>query len=307
MLEHILLWVTTFALSSLFLVYMWKYSFGRHPPWAFRLALAVVTIGGFSLFFYLFLKSPPATPFSKYDRVNFIGSFLAFLFMQVLRVFLEQLDIKARDRKFGFTVTIFLKNASDLFMNLTLFFGIYVIIIYVSVSTSEKEYWSYAWAGYTLSILSIIRILKFRIIDDLFRRRLGQGGSFIGPTTSVSTTLLQGIYNFLFRAYFMIAFSFACIYLLIYFNNGLPSTGNAPFEIAHPSGDLLVDFIYFSVVTMSTVGYGDILPVTAIPKLVSIFQILLGYFFLGSTFSYIFFVISARSDGINANLGKGEK
>jgi hypothetical protein len=95
----------------------------------------------------------------------------------------------------------------------------------------------------------------------------------------------------------MIALSFACIYLLIYFDTN--PTGERPFTIMHASNNLLVDFIYFSVVTVSTVGYGDILPVAVLPKLVSIFQILLGYFFIGSSFSYIFFVLTGLPGATN--------
>jgi len=41
-----------------------------------------------------------------------------------------------------------------------------------------------------------------------------------------------------------------------------------------------LDFLYFSTITISTVGYGDILPNSTIVRVVVIFEILLGQFLL---------------------------
>ena len=40
------------------------------------------------------------------------------------------------------------------------------------------------------------------------------------------------------------------------------------------------EFIYFSFVTMTTLGYGDIRPVTPLPRLLTIFQACLGLYFI---------------------------
>jgi hypothetical protein len=173
----------------------------------------------------------------------------------------------------------------------TVFSAIYVMIIYSSAY--DKENTIFSTLGYLLSTLCILKILKYRIYDDLYRRWLHLGGSYIGSSTSAPTTLLQGIYNVLFRAYLAIALSFACIYLLLYFGPLIPS-GEKPFHVTNKSGNLFVDFIYSSIITMSTVGYGDISPIGVVPKLLCAFQVLLGYFFVGTTFAYVFYVIGSR-------------
>jgi hypothetical protein len=48
--------------------------------------------------------------------------------------------------------------------------------------------------------------------------------------------------------------------------------------IDHPVGD--ADFIYYSFVTLATVGYGEILPVTAQAKSFIILEIVTGVFYL---------------------------
>ncbi|HEY3276709.1 MAG TPA: hypothetical protein VGJ94_08820, partial [Syntrophorhabdaceae bacterium] len=168
--EKFLLWIITVVMSTSFIIYMWKYSYGQDPPKYFRLILGTVTFGGFIFFSYLFAKLDKITPFTYYDVSNFIGLMIAFSFMQGLRSFLDQLDTKSRVGHFDISKRFLKKNLADLFKNITLFFGIYVIILYVSVN--KNEYWFYAVPGYLLSILSVMRILKFRIIDDLFHQKL---------------------------------------------------------------------------------------------------------------------------------------
>lgn len=53
-------------------------------------------------------------------------------------------------------------------------------------------------------------------------------------------------------------------------------SGGTAFVIVNPCGLPYFDFIYYSVITITTVGYGDIMPVTWPAKLMTITEILFG-------------------------------
>ena len=273
--------------------YSWRYSFGRHPSKKFSIVLGIVIAFSLLYYSYLFIVCPIKPIYTFNHKANIFGLFVVFMLLQILRAILDQLDVKAIDGRINFDKASFRKNVRDLFINITLFSAIYTMILYTSFYNTS--YFSYKIAGYTLSAFCIIRVLKFRIYDDLYKRWLHDHGSFIGQATSIPTTLLQGIYNTLFRSYIIISLSFASIYTLLH-NNAIIVTGRNIFYIKNESGNIFVDFVYYSIITMSTVGYGDISPITEVPKLICASQILLGYFFIGSTFAYIFFVISLQAN-----------
>jgi hypothetical protein len=49
----------------------------------------------------------------------------------------------------------------------------------------------------------------------------------------------------------------------------------------------LIDFCYFSAITMTTVGYGDILPNSRLVRLVVMFQTLVGVFYVGFALTFL--------------------
>ncbi len=55
--------------------------------------------------------------------------------------------------------------------------------------------------------------------------------------------------------------------------------GDPYFHISNPTRELY-DFLYFSIVTVSTLGYGDIVPVRLESKLLIMIQTVIGYLFL---------------------------
>lgn len=316
-----------------------KYAFGKKITKKIKIIL-IITVGLAASYYslILFTYRPKETALEEYLRSNLLGLFLLFLFIQFLRVVLDQADFKARYKKLIFGKEYVIKNLVDMLINFIVYSVIYLLIIYSSVKQNKS--YLYSIIAYVISVCSILRILKYRIIDDFYKRWLLKGGSFIGPATSVATTFLQLVCNALLRAYVIIALSFACIYLLIYFDsfpvaeqnkNGIEYANitsqscpiqvsnsaiqrikidengntsldwdkyeNKAFYITNNSGNLFIDFIYFSFITMSTVGYGDILPIGIIPKIICIIQILLGYFFIGSTFALVTYVISVHGKG----------
>jgi hypothetical protein len=83
----------------------------------------------------------------------------------------------------------------------------------------------------------------------------------------------ETLLNFV-KLYVISIFSFSFLYTI------LESMGDVHhFNISNPT-ILLFDFFYFSVVTVSTLGYGDITPMSLIAKLIVMAQTIIGYLFL---------------------------
>lgn len=74
------------------------------------------------------------------------------------------------------------------------------------------------------------------------------------------------------------AFGFATIYFFM---------GAEHFFHENHTQHQLIDYLYFSVVTFTTLGYGDIVPATAISKVVVTVEVLSGYIMLGLFISLI--------------------
>jgi hypothetical protein len=142
--------------------------------------------------------------------------------------------------------------------------------------------------GYIFCSFIIFKVAKFRVYDDLFLRALGRNkSSYIGLSSNPTANLLQGLFNVLLRTYFYVTISFGCIYTIMI--GGDYNTAGEVFHIAEAgkSGNVFLDFIYFSVVTISTVGYGDISPKNATAKMLCVVEILMGYFFIAMLLSII--------------------
>ncbi|MDD3312986.1 potassium channel family protein [Pseudodesulfovibrio sp.] len=57
--------------------------------------------------------------------------------------------------------------------------------------------------------------------------------------------------------------------------------GSVPFGFGHDEGELFLNSLYYTVVSMTTLGFGDIVPVTWDGKLILIFQSLVSYVMFG--------------------------
>ena len=92
--------------------------------------------------------------------------------------------------------------------------------------------------------------------------------------------------------YLMIGLFFAFVFLgIAVINDGVFFTQSATQEPA--------DFVYFSYVTMLTIGYGDLTPVTDIGRMLAVMDGLLGQVFLVTTIARLvsLFSIPGRSSG----------
>jgi voltage-gated potassium channel len=80
-------------------------------------------------------------------------------------------------------------------------------------------------------------------------------------------------------AYLLLALLFAQLYLCLLTWD--PASFSLPVEAAlRPTHLLQADMTYFSLVTLATVGYGDILPVTNTARMLAMFQAVVGQFYV---------------------------
>jgi len=274
-------------LLSTLSVHVFKYSFivkDQKPSRWYNLSKILILLLSFAYFGYAFWIKHTS---DHNSIINIAGIYLSLITLQLLRAFLDSLEQRHYQ---GFANISIIQNAGGAFANIVVFTGVYAAILH-----GESNI--FRLSGVLLASFNIFKILKYRLYDDFYLRSLDKSGSYLINMKNIEInpkiTLLQGIYNVFLRAYFFVTLSFACIYAIMVKG----SYDHCPdvFIINNRSGNLLVDFLYFSIVTISTVGYGDISPVGIIPKIITAFEIAIGYFFLGMTFALIINRYSSRS------------
>lgn len=96
---------------------------------------------------------------------------------------------------------------------------------------------------------------------------------FISTRHQVSTDVIMAAVC----GYFLLGFMWAFVFLF------LESAQPGSFRIAHDGVPASNDFIYFSFVTMTTVGYGDNLPVSNAARSLAILEAVMGQLYLAVT------------------------
>src|SRR5215813_9047833 len=80
-------------------------------------------------------------------------------------------------------------------------------------------------------------------------------------------------------AYLLIALSFAALYTLVFHLD--PQSFRLPEWIKGESIEAVsTDMIYFSLVTLATLGYGDILPSSPFTQMLAVLEAVIGQFFM---------------------------
>jgi len=80
-------------------------------------------------------------------------------------------------------------------------------------------------------------------------------------------------------SYLLIAFSFAQVYLLVL--GWVPDSFQLPIPADQRTPQALQgDMIYFSLITLATVGYGDILPTTDLTRTLAVIEAVIGQFYV---------------------------
>ena len=149
----------------------------------------------------------------------------------------------------------------------------------------SKHYWILAKykLRYMLSLPALIDLVaifpKFRII------RLFKLYHYMHGTPSLFQALIKKRFEFIFLGYllFGIVFSFGTLFYALEF--GINKNLNS-----------YLDAIYWALVTVSTVGYGDISPVTDLGKIISMFGIVFGIAMISFVTSVMVSAFSERFD-----------
>ena len=118
--------------------------------------------------------------------------------------------------------------------------------------------------AYGLSMIALVALTPFVIVKRLVAH----------PFVNIDTVAGAADIYLLFGLFFAVVYSFVGAYLS--HGSGLPA--QAFFIASRPvAGN---DFIYYSFVTLTTVGYGDIVASTEIGRMLSITEALLGQLYL---------------------------
>ena len=123
------------------------------------------------------------------------------------------------------------------------------------------------WLGLTISIILVQRIVEFAIVyaRNFIHNKGRIFTHFENPTRRGEWLLLMFMFNIT-----QIVFIFALWYRFISLNN--PNAFSVPLGI--------LDSLYFSAVTFLTIGFGDIVPLGTMPKLLVLFQGMLTFYIL---------------------------
>lgn len=109
--------------------------------------------------------------------------------------------------------------------------------------------------------------------------------------------------------YLLIGYVFAFCYLLLEecCPGSIVSGGQAPgLDDSLRLGRGGPEFIYFSFATLTTLGYGDILPISPLARSLTILEVLGGQLYLAAFVARLVGVMRARSDGEHSDTGKGD-
>jgi len=160
---------------------------------------------------------------------------------------------------------------------------------FIISSDPEESYTQRYWRvvrsklRYMISLPALIDLIaifpKFRIV------RLLKLYHYMHGASSLFNALLKKRFEFIFLGYMLlgVTFTFGSIFYLL------------EFGINEALGSYL-DAIYWALVTISTVGYGDISPVTELGKVVSMFGIIFGIAMISFMTSVMVSAFSQRFD-----------
>jgi len=81
--------------------------------------------------------------------------------------------------------------------------------------------------------------------------------------------------------YLILGHSWAFLYLM------LESSSPGSFNFGDEAASLHLQFLYFSFVTLTTVGYGDVIPLSPAAKMCSVLEAILGQFYVAVVVAYL--------------------
>ncbi len=232
--------------------------------------------------FFRLLLEDANSPYKKY-----FDYFMIFLILGSITILIASKTVEIPEWLIGF----------ELYFVTSIFAIEYLLRLWVShdihktiIASSKEKSSSTAYMSliksklrYILSLPALIDLIaifpKFRII------RLFKLYHYMHGTSSLFKALTKKRFEFIFLAYllFGIVFTFGSLFYVLEFgiNKELHS---------------YLDALYWALVTVSTVGYGDISPVTDIGKVISMFGIVFGIAMISFVTSVMVSAFSERFD-----------
>ena len=231
--------------------------------------------------FFRALLEDVNSPYKKYFDMFMIGLIVISISILIMSKS-EKIPDWLVEFDLYFVTAIF---ALEYLLRLWISHDIHKYIVSSEESSMSGKYWTVLKAKlrYMITLPALIDLIaifpKFRII------RLLKLYHYMHGASSLFNALLKKRFEFIFLGYmlFGITFSLGSIFYLLEFgiNESLHS---------------YLDAIYWALVTISTVGYGDISPVTEMGKVVSMFGIIVGIAMISFVTSVMVSAFSERFD-----------
>lgn len=178
------------------------------------------------------------------------------------------------------------KLVFDLINNISIFFlligGVYTISVFGRAAIWILLFWHF------------VRILRFYI----FARAVGYGAiqASSADSNQVLELFYRGVIEHGFRiiVFLGLGLGFSCLLLIPSSEILQRPYAPATFSNGNPSGLIVLDFVYFGIVTATTTGYGDISPISVGAKLITSLGIIFSYITLVSLIGLVVGVISSK-------------
>ena len=181
----------------------------------------------------------------------------------------------------------------DLYFVTAIFALEYLLRLWISddihkyiLSANSKKAYKFAFLSKLQYMVSLPALIDFVAIFPKFRIvRLLKLYHYMHGASSLFDALLKKRFEFIFLGYmlFAITFTLGSIFYLLEFGINAKLTS-------------YLDAIYWALVTISTVGYGDISPVTELGKILSMFGIVFGIAMISFVTSVMVSAFSERFD-----------
>ena len=159
----------------------------------------------------------------------------------------------------------------NIFISMLFFFGV------MSLTSKRKQYLWFASAAFLVKWASIILSFEFlmnlsQLVSILFFFTVISRLIFqIARSKEVNTRIIAEALN----GYLLLGLAFS---ILVYFISlARPGTYIYPAETVHS----MSDFLYYTFITMTSTGYGDIAPTTSLTRSLAVLIVICGQFYLG--------------------------
>ncbi len=170
------------------------------------------------------------------------------------------------------------------FVTARIFLEIFLTAIVISMAYTISRKKGYLIAGVLLAIVTLAALWSQYFFPNKSIAAIGMiagalfiGGVIIGMLRFVikSTEVNREIIYAAILLYLMAALMWAFVYTFL----ELVDPASFNIDLGRPEGHLLV-FQYYSFVTITTLGYGDITPVTEVAKAFSVLEAVVGQLYL---------------------------